>query len=264
MQIKDLDPKKYKRFFAFGCSFTNYKWPTWADIIGHDIPVYENWGEPGAGNHFIFNSFIEANTRYTFTKDDLVIIMWSFSEREDRYLKNKWQHDTVDSIEKTYGTKWVKQFYQDGRSFLIRDLAYIQAVQTILKNAECDWCNLLYADFFRSSKISSELKNNKINRDSAIGTWKKELENILKGNQVSDIFDNSDVIHLYQDIFKNISYVYEDYKHEDTIDRIDKHPIPIEALGFLDHCWPNNTLSDGARQYANTVRSHDLKVITRL
>ena len=43
MQIQYLDKKKYKRFFAFGCSYTEYFWPTWPDIIGQEIPYYENW-----------------------------------------------------------------------------------------------------------------------------------------------------------------------------------------------------------------------------
>jgi hypothetical protein len=50
MEIKVLDVHKYKRFFAFGRSFTDYLWPTWADIIGREIPYYENWGHGAAGN----------------------------------------------------------------------------------------------------------------------------------------------------------------------------------------------------------------------
>ena len=68
MRIQSLDPKKYKRFFAFGCSFTNYYWPTWADIIGQDSNFYENWAQPGAGNHFIFNSIMFSSMVYVLLK----------------------------------------------------------------------------------------------------------------------------------------------------------------------------------------------------
>jgi hypothetical protein len=42
---------KFKRAFLFGCSYTEYKWPTWANILKKDldIPVY-NWGLSGLGN----------------------------------------------------------------------------------------------------------------------------------------------------------------------------------------------------------------------
>ena len=135
MRITNLEPKKYKRFFSFGCSFTNYIWPTWADIIGNDFDFYQNWGAAGSGNHFIFNSIIEADARYNFNENDLVIVMWSFIIREDRYINNRWQHDTIQSLEKTYGSKWFKKYALDKRSFLIRDLAFIKAAQSIIQKA---------------------------------------------------------------------------------------------------------------------------------
>ena len=47
--------KKYKRVFAFGCSFTCYRWPTWADLIGKQCEgaEFRNYGKSGAGNLFI-------------------------------------------------------------------------------------------------------------------------------------------------------------------------------------------------------------------
>ena len=48
------------RLFTFGCSFTSYHWPTWADILGREYDYFENWGRSGGSNQFIFNSLIEA------------------------------------------------------------------------------------------------------------------------------------------------------------------------------------------------------------
>ena len=52
-----IDFSKYKRLFVFGCSFTQYRWPTWADIIAKDNPhlEYFNTANSGAGNLYIFN-----------------------------------------------------------------------------------------------------------------------------------------------------------------------------------------------------------------
>ena len=48
-----------KRLFAFGCSFTGYGWPTWADIIGQSFDYYENWGKSGIGNYLISSRVVE-------------------------------------------------------------------------------------------------------------------------------------------------------------------------------------------------------------
>ena len=42
------------RLIVFGCSFTDYAWPTWADIIAYDLGCeYENWAQGGGGNQQI-------------------------------------------------------------------------------------------------------------------------------------------------------------------------------------------------------------------
>ncbi len=48
------------RFFAFGCSFTNWAHnPTWADFIGINFKEYYNFGKAGACNTFIMHKLFE-------------------------------------------------------------------------------------------------------------------------------------------------------------------------------------------------------------
>ena len=56
--MNNIDIKKYKRFFAFGCSFTRYEWITWADIIAYHIKESYNYGRSGGGNSYIFYSLV--------------------------------------------------------------------------------------------------------------------------------------------------------------------------------------------------------------
>ena len=87
------------RFFAFGCSFTNYNiWPTWADIIATDLDdiEYYNYGVQGLGNQGIQARIVEADMRHKLTSDDIIIILWSTWSREDRFLNNHWS--TAGSI----------------------------------------------------------------------------------------------------------------------------------------------------------------------
>ena len=82
----------YKRIFTFGCSFTNWTWPTWADIISVQtrIPVY-NGGLAGLGNVGISYRILEYDIKYHFQQDDLILVMWTNWSREDRYLNNEWK-----------------------------------------------------------------------------------------------------------------------------------------------------------------------------
>ena len=258
MKITNLNPKKYKRFFAFGCSFTSYKWLTWADIIGNDIEFYENWAAQGAGNHFIFNSVIEADARHNFKADDLVIIFWSTKEREDRYYNNAWLNDTNISQEKTYGKEWVKKFTLDFRGFLIRDLAYMKAIQTILINKKCDWANFAWNEFFNSSELRTSFNVSK-DKEPALALWREKCQKVYQGNAIADLFDDQDVIKLYQDVFINIDTVYKWFvaEHVKTrnVPNDDVHPTPAEALKFLDWVWPDNNISDSTRKHVEHCES---------
>jgi hypothetical protein len=83
---------KYKRFFAFGCSYTHFVWPTWAEIIADDLDIpFENWGMSGSGNQSIQTRLVECELKNELTPEDLVIISWSTWSREDRYLENHWK-----------------------------------------------------------------------------------------------------------------------------------------------------------------------------
>jgi len=47
------------RLFTFGCSYTAYTWPTWADFVGTKFDFYQNWGRLGSGNTIIASKLYE-------------------------------------------------------------------------------------------------------------------------------------------------------------------------------------------------------------
>jgi len=122
---------KSGRLFTFGCSFTRYHWATWADIMAQEYDFYENWGNTGGGNQFIFNSLIECHQRHHFTSSDTVVIMWTNISREDRYVRRSWLLPGNIYSQNTYSPEFVKQF-ADTRGYLIRDLATITAAKDLL------------------------------------------------------------------------------------------------------------------------------------
>jgi hypothetical protein len=77
------------RIFTFGCSYTGYFWPTWADILlaGNEGV---NFGCTGLGNMAIGNRVYQ-QAMQGFEPDDLVIVSWSTVNREDRSRDGAWR-----------------------------------------------------------------------------------------------------------------------------------------------------------------------------
>lgn len=132
-----IDFKKYDRLFTFGCSMTRYRWPTWADILSQEITNFHNYGQSGGGNLYISNSIVEANLKHNFTERDLVIVMWSSTTREDRYLKNRWETPGNIYTQGVHSMEWVYK-WGDQRFYLMRDLGLIAVTDAYLKQLPCE------------------------------------------------------------------------------------------------------------------------------
>lgn len=192
-----------RRLFAFGCSFTNYRWSTWADCLAPEFDYFENWGQSGGGNQYIFNSFIEADRRQNFGANDTVIICWTHHMRDDRYANKKWH--TLGNIFTCpiYNSDYLRD-HVDERGYMIRDLATMQATKMILESRpDLDWCFL-----------------------STVGTAHGDI---------------SDVCSLYRDVIATVAPSYLDtvFKESGWPDRDgDPHPSPDEHLAYLDTVLP--------------------------
>lgn len=144
--------KQPKRLFTFGCSFTGHTWPTWANILAYELGIpHYNYGQGGAGNQFIFNMLMQADSYYHFNVDDLVMITWTNVAREDRYISNKgWITPgniyTQDIYNKDYVNTWA-----DDRGYAIRDFAAIKAAWEMLLNRGCQFHFMKMIDFCRPS-----------------------------------------------------------------------------------------------------------------
>ena len=195
------------RLFTFGCSFTNYRWSTWADILGQNYNEYQNWGQSGAGNHYIFNSVMEADQRHCFGSGDTVIVCWTSIHREDRYT-DRWQ--TLGNIHYTdIYSKEYKQSITD-RGCLIRDIAMIKAVKTMLEQRNVEW------KFF-------------------------SVHNMLARDLWDGSIVDADVCNLYRDVFESVGPSFrETLFPEAWPDRADPHPTPSEHLLFLDKAMPGS------------------------
>ena len=106
--------KQYNRFYAFGCSYTDYIWPTWANIIARDTGLPSlNLGMSGAGNVYIHHKMVEAKIKESINDDDLVIVNWSSWHREDRVnLDGNWTlGGNIFNNNSNYDKRFLKKHY---------------------------------------------------------------------------------------------------------------------------------------------------------
>lgn len=153
-EYSNLEFKKYNRVFIVGCSFTNYFWPTWANILAFETPQAEvyNLGQSGGGNLFISERIAAGNQIYKFDENDLIMVMWSSHFREDRYIENRWQ---------TPGSIYNQSFYNDNflekytcvKGFIVRDLALITLVKSFLENIPSE-CIMLRSTHIDSNDVN--------------------------------------------------------------------------------------------------------------
>lgn len=203
-----------KRFFAFGCSYTNFYWPTWADILGQSFyNDYYNYGREGAGNIYIHNMLMQADQYHAFTKDDIIIVQWSSPTREDRYLKNDWI--TNGPVYNFYSEQFIRDYF-DPRGYLIRDLALIKSALSFLNRIECEYYFLSLAPI----KTTSD----------------------LDGNSIVSNESDRDVTDLYKNILGTIRPSFYEVvglpEPRQFGVRYDSHKIPSEHYDYIKKVLP--------------------------
>lgn len=222
--------KEYKRLFVFGCSMTNYDWPTWADILSQEIPEYYNYGQSGGGNLFISNGVVEANIKHKFNENDLVIVMWSSVSREDRY-KNGWVTPgniyTQGVIDMEFVYKWA-----DTKGYLIKDLALVELTREYLKNLPCD-SDMLAMCKFDDQVILDDRKEDAFN--DVLEHYKETIESIKP-----DILDT-----VYKGVWPKTPIRGWGGQGQDA----DYHPTPMGHYKYLEILYPD-LVTESMKLYA--------------
>lgn len=147
------------RLFTFGCSFTKYAWPTWADFLGLEFDEFENWGLMGIGNVGIANRITECIIKNSINENDTVIIQWTGHLRNDYHLfrhkgnkKRDWfGWKTKGSVfnylnRDLYTKQWLYEFF-DEKSFVMKNLNAIASVKLMLEKIGCKFKFTTIGDF---------------------------------------------------------------------------------------------------------------------
>jgi len=231
-----------RRFFTFGCSFTQYwRWPTWADILGRGYDLFENWGICGGGNCQILYNLMECHQRHGITATDTVAIMWTYVSREDRYVRDRWLEGGNVYWGSELGEDYVRQ-YACERGYLIRDLAVVSAANQLLASWGCQSRQLAMVP------LAQDNSTNQLGEDP---TGTKGLD---------------DVLALYRPVLEGIAPSVYDVVFSgdwftgtglpDSFDpsRRDFNPTPVEHLYYLARVWPTAEIAPGTRDWVSRVQ----------
>lgn len=171
------------RLFTFGCSFTSYIWPTWADIIGNYFDEYQNWGSAGAGNYYISSRVFECNSVNNFRKDDVILIMFSQYFRNDMIDKDSVWINAGNIYNQTlYDEHFVEKYWSDEHGYFM-SWYNISSVKTLLDSIGCKY-KLMSAFDIVSRK--DDLTNNK----GRMKNCSSELAKILTTDNLFDFITN--------------------------------------------------------------------------
>lgn len=219
------DLQKYKRIFSFGCSFTHYIYPTYANVLAAECnqATFYNLGKAGGGNSLIAWRLAEANQRFKFTADDLVTVMYTSFSREDRYIGTKWAtHGNVYNND-FFDESFLKK-YTDPNGYLIQNCATIALTNGYLKNLPCDTLILNGYPFFYNEW--KELLDEHYIRNLKI-TYKDTFEGIP-----ISLFE-----YLFPDMKSNTFHLKGlTYLREDGTMFKDAHPNPLSGYDYLKNC----------------------------
>lgn len=233
-----------KKLYTFGCSFTRYYWPTWAEMLGREYDHFENWGNSGLGNRAIVERLTECIVHNQISKEDTVVIQWSEFHRFDFHLPmpllpEGWSQGgnllAATSIPKDLLSLW------NEKSYVMHSLNYINLAVRLLESIGCNWYMTSIRDLHRDASEFFEF------------------------NQYCKVFEHERFIPPISEFLSHYDFPKKElYDHRSKKVVVDEHPTPIAHYGWLaevlapllkvniDHAWC---------EHAQTVLMDDCKNI---
>lgn len=156
-----------KRLFTFGCSYTSWTWPTWADMLIHEykqrgLEGY-NFGRCGAGNQYIFIKLIEADRKYKFTEEDTVIVEWTSMQREDRFANEKWHTPGSIYSQSIYTEEFIDK-WADPVHYVFRDCSLVSSAKKMFNLAKVNYVDFSMSTFKYLDSNNYSLQFDDVNR----------------------------------------------------------------------------------------------------
>ena len=252
MNDKDLQLEKYNRVFTFGCSFTSFNWPTWANIIEWDLnpnQKFYNYGRIGSGNYYITHSVLEAEVIHKFTENDLLMIMFTGCQREDRFMHGAWV--TPGNIYFQDQLKDLVKYWDDYHGYM-RDTTYIKLLINYLQNKKIPFQLMSMMPIDDSFETYNE---DKFHDRSRFKKYITDDLNLLKPS-IYEIIFNYDWNSIQPRVSYKVPWTPKMYT--------DTHAHPKDYLEYLLKLWPETkfkqTTIDKVNEYHQKLLNHDVNI----
>lgn len=186
------------KLITFGCSYTNYYWPTWSDLLGYQFDDYQNWAISGLGNNAIMQRVNESCTSNTLNKDDVVVVQFTDFNRLDLHSMgivpfgnwraggNIWMKPTEEP--------WIRNTWNE-ESYMYMAHNYISMTINFLKNLPCKWA------ITSSIDVPSLIKDKDfVHNKSIYNNWVQPIQTYaddFKSPIVNVAYKDSDSISLF-------------------------------------------------------------------
>jgi hypothetical protein len=217
---------------TFGCSFTDFQWPTWSDWMGHYYSNYVKKARGGTGNRAIFHNLIKHLETSTSLSDQQIVIQWTGIVREDLFDEDE-SNPTYMSGGNVYNHSYFPNNYPDLYFSILQNtfesINYIKAAKLLLENYNIDYL----MTFMLDPRITSHLgepgfdlnSNNTFKNKKLIKAELKRLDNLIDSN-----FTNSCItMHQYAKPYNVYSYLNPETGKVDK----DGHPGPYQHYTFF-------------------------------
>lgn len=171
------------RLFTFGCSFTSYVWPTWADFVALNFNEHQNWANAGAGNYYIASRLFECDSMNNFTQNDTILVMFSQFFRNDMIDKNSnWVNAGNLYNQTLYGHDFVTKYWSDEHGYFMT-WYNVATVKNLLDSIGCKY------KFMSAFDISSQ-KGPLEDTPKRMVECSKRLQKILTIDNLMDFNEN--------------------------------------------------------------------------
>lgn len=118
--------------YTFGCSYTNYAYPTYANYLAPYFKTHFNCGFPGSGNRAIFNKIALLLHKKQIKENDVVTIQWSALAREDKMVNHEWLGGGLITNTPLFDEEYIeKHFSPKQQAYEL--LSYILTILPVLK-----------------------------------------------------------------------------------------------------------------------------------
>ena len=237
-----------KRLFTFGCSFTRYYWPTWADMLGREYDEFENWGNGGIGNRAILERLTECIVNNKITADDTIIVQWSDLHRFDMHkprpgLPEGWAQGGNMLAAPDFNKCWIGSIWEE-QSYVMHTLNFIKLAITLLESLPCTW--------YMTSLYDISLDLNR---------WPSSFKNYLP------VLQHKNFLPPMDSFFSQYAFPRKTLIDIDEKTQLDEHPTPIAHYAWLAEILApklNKTPDEQWAITANSVLFDHCKYYTKL